>query len=221
MKFSPNIIKKSSPENAFALFLYQSKLSETMQTQKVYLMIPSWVKAQIAKRSYYLFFLVFFAVISTSCGTSREIPGAPSTRPLSRDERSQYTQRLGMPISGKENPALIREVALWIGTPYRYGGTNRSGVDCSGFIVTVNRNVYGRDLPRTTAGIANATRRVNRRGLRDGDLVFFRTKGRKISHAGIYLGNGYFAHASSSRGVVVDQLSGNYWSRHFVRGGRP
>ncbi len=161
------------------------------------------------------------ALLASSCSVSREVPEAPSPRPLSHEERNQYAQQLGMPVSGKENPALIREVALWIGTPHRYGGTSRTGVDCSGFIVTVNRNVYKRQLPRTTAAIANETRRVNRRGLREGDVVFFRTKGRKVSHAGIYLGNGYFVHASSSRGVVVDNLNADYWSRRFIRGGRP
>ena len=192
-----------------------------MPARNLYFLVQYLVINQLAKRSVYLFFLIFVALMSTSCGVSREIPGTPSARPLSQEERNQYAQRLGMPISGKENPALIREVALWAGAPYRYGGTTRSGVDCSGFIVTVSRNVYGRELPRSTTGIANATRRVNRRGLRDGDILFFRTKGRKISHAGIYLGNGYFAHASSSRGVVVDQLGSDYWSRRFIRGGRP
>lgn len=168
-----------------------------------------------------LLFAVLLALLLSSCGVSREIPGRPSSRPLSRDEQNRYSLQLGMPVSGRENPALIREVALWIGTPYRYGGTSRSGVDCSGFIATISRNVYAKELPRTTAGMASASRRVNKRGLREGDLVFFRTKGRKISHAGIYLGNGYFAHASSSRGVVVDHLDSDYWSRRFVRGGRP
>ncbi len=192
-----------------------------MSVQNAYVLILFLVKKQVAKRGIYFFPLVFFAIIFTSCGISREIQVTPFPQPLSREEHSQYTRQLGIPLSGEENPALIREVALWIGTPYRYGGTGRSGVDCSGFIVTVNRNVYGRQLPRQTAAIANETRRVNRRGLRDGDVVFFRTKGRKISHAGIYLGNGYFVHASSSRGVVVDNLNTDYWSRRFVRGGRP
>ena len=183
--------------------------------------IPLLMKKQVVKRRFFVFFLFLIGLMATSCGVSREISKTPATRPLSDEERHQYTQRLGMPVSGNENPALMREVALWIGTPYRYGGTSRTGVDCSGFIVTVNRNVYGRQLPRTTAAIASETRRVNRRGLRDGDVVFFRTKGRKISHAGIYLGNGYFVHASSSRGVVVDNLGADYWSRRFIRGGRP
>ncbi len=192
-----------------------------MSVRNTRIYLPPLVKKQVAKRSFFVFFLFFVGLMATSCGVSREISKTPASRPLSDEERHQYAQKLGVPVSGNENPELVREVALWIGTPYRYGGTSRTGVDCSGFIVTVNRNVYGRQLPRTTAAIANETRRVNRRGLRDGDLVFFRTKGRKISHAGIYLGNGYFVHASSSRGVVVDDLNSAFWSRRFVRGGRP
>ncbi len=178
-------------------------------------------KKRLARLGFLFVLAGCMALLASSCSVSREVPDATPQKPLSREERNQYTQQLGIPISGRENPELIREVALWVGTPYRYGGTSRTGVDCSGFIVTVSRNVYGRQLPRTTSGIANETRRVNRRGLRDGDVVFFRTKGRKVSHAGIYLGNGYFAHASSSRGVVIDNLNADYWSRRFIRGGRP
>ncbi len=181
----------------------------------------SFMKPLASRSGLCLFYVVCIALLASSCSVSRKVPGDVSSRPLSREERNQYANRLGMPISSKINPALVREVALWIGTPYRYGGTSRSGVDCSGFIVTISRNVYGRELPRTTAGMASETRRVNKRGLRDGDLVFFRTKGRRISHVGIYINDGYFAHASISRGVVVNHLSDAYWSRRFVRGGRP
>lgn len=153
-----------------------------------------------------------------SCGLFREVPHRPV---LSEEERAEYSRHLGIPLEGKEDPALIREVAGWIGTPYRYGGTSHSGVDCSGFIGHVYRNVYGINLPRTTAAIASDAGRVSRRRLSEGDLVFFRTKSRwRISHAGIYLGNGYFVHASSSRGVIVSSLEEPYYSRRYARGGR-
>ncbi len=126
-----------------------------------------------------------------------------------------------MPLSGRENPALIRESASWIGTPYRIGGNSRAGADCSGFVWAVYRNVYGVSLPRTTEEMAKQTRRVRKNRLREGDLVFFRTQRRSISHVGIYLGNGYFVHASTNSGVMVNQLDERYYARRFVRGGRP
>ena len=125
-----------------------------------------------------------------------------------------------MPLTGQENALLIREVASWLGTPYRYGGSTRAGADCSGFIWSVYCDVYQENIPRTTEEMAARSQRVRQRNLREGDLVFFRIKGRKISHAGLYLGNRHFVHASTSRGVVVNSLEEDYYRRRFARGGR-
>ncbi len=133
---------------------------------------------------------------------------------------NEYSQKLGFRLSGKENPSLIREVARWTGTPYRYGGTTPAGADCSGFVWKVYRDVFDIELERTTRSMAKETRRVGRSRLQEGDLVFFRTKGRKISHVGIYLGNNHFIHASSSRGVIVSNLDEAYYSQRFHKGGR-
>lgn len=156
----------------------------------------------------------------SSCGVKRDVTVAPSHMRLSEAEREQYSRRLGMPLSGNENPLLVREVASWMGTPYRYGGSTRSGSDCSGFVWSVYREVYNHQLPRTTGAMLTETRRIRKSGLREGDLVFFRMKGRKVSHVGIYLGNGHFAHASTSRGVIVNELNESYYLRRFARGGR-
>ena len=153
----------------------------------------------------------------SSCGIHRE---TTRVRGLSADERVEYSRRLGMPLSGKENPELIRELGDWVGTPYRYGGSTRGGADCSGFIWAVYRDVYGKGIPRTTGGMARESRRVRQGRLKEGDLVFFRMKGRKISHAGLYLGNRHFIHATTSRGVMVNSLEEDYYRRRFARGGR-
>ncbi len=168
-----------------------------------------------------LLFLIVVAAVLSSCGVKREAAVAPSLRRLSQSERAHISRQLGMPLSGNENPALMREVASWAGTPYRYGGSSRSGADCSGFVWTVYRSVYGKSLPRTTGAIARETRRIRQHRLREGDLVFFRTSGRKLSHVGIYLGNGHFAHVSSSRGFIINELNEPYYARRFARGGRP
>lgn len=106
------------------------------------------------------------------------------------------------------------------GVPYVYGGSTPAGFDCSGFIKTAYREALGRnDLPRTTAQMLNGGQFVRLDQLQPGDLVFFRIAG-KEQHAGIYLDNDRFMHASSSRGVTVSSLSNRYWINHYSQARR-
>lgn len=131
------------------------------------------------------------------------------------------------PIITANFPVSADEVSIsamsLIGTPYAWGGnTPDSGFDCSGLIVYVY-NSSGVKLPRTTRAMSTmATPSVKRNALKTGDLVFFATSGgKKVSHAGIYVGNGRFVHAPSSGGVVrLNNLSENYWNKTFVAGKR-
>ncbi|MFN3554388.1 MAG: C40 family peptidase [Bacteroidales bacterium] len=179
-------------------------------------------------------FLLFISLsFLISCSYLRETPsfregestsGRQPRRPASQRENAnfytEHSRLLGYTLNGNENPALIREVASWMGTPYRAGGTTRAGADCSGFVKMVYRAVYNIDLDRVTVHMAQNSSRVNKRNLREGDLVFFRINGRKISHVGIYLSNNKFIHASTSRGVMVNDLDEAYYSQRFAFGGR-
>jgi hypothetical protein len=166
-----------------------------------------------------LFFLFLILLLMSSCSpvrrTSRQpVPLAPPSF------YHEHSIRLGFWLSGKEDPRLISEASAWMGTPYRLGGTTTAGTDCSGFVWVVYNRVYAYSLPRTTRDMAIYSRRIPARRLREGDLVFFRTtRRRRISHAGIYLGNGYFIHASTSRGVMVSHLDEPYYARTFAYGG--
>lgn len=155
-----------------------------------------------------------------ACRSQREVRRAPAAGP-DRAFYQEHSQRLGYQLSGTENPQLIREVSSWLGTPHRYGGTTRQGADCSGFVIEVFRVVYQTSLPRSSSDMASRTRNIGKSQLQEGDLVFFRTSGgRKVSHVGIYLSNNKFIHASSSRGVIVSDLSEPYYVRTFAHGGR-
>ena len=127
----------------------------------------------------------------------------------------QHSEMLGFRLIGTEDPVLIREAAIWLGVPYRYGGMDRRGVDCSGFVFAVYQNAYGVQIPRSTAGQLAGLPKRNRSKARTGDLVFFRINDRKISHVGIYLGQSYFMHASTSRGVVVNSLDEPYYAPRY------
>lgn len=104
----------------------------------------------------------------------------------------------------------------WKGTHYRIGGNSKSGVDCSGFMQITFRELFGIDLPRMTVDQAKEGRKVSKRELRTGDLVFFNTgRGPNGKHVGVYVKNGQFLHASTKGGVIYSDMDSPYWSRTF------
>jgi peptidoglycan DL-endopeptidase CwlO len=113
-------------------------------------------------------------------------------------------------------PGVIRTALDLVGTPYRNGGTDPSGFDCSGYIAYVFAS-EGVTLPRTVEDLYRATVPVDEASARPGDLVFFTTVTRGPSHVGLALGDGTFVHAPSSRGVVrVERLDARYWRQRFL-----
>lgn len=131
----------------------------------------------------------------------------------------KYAQLLNVEVESLTNLTLYKEVEKWLGTRYRYGGATEKGIDCSAYSGTLAHNVFGLVLPRTARDQYANCIKLDREELQQGDLVFFNTRG-GISHVGMYLGNGYFTHASTSIGVTISNLSETYWSRKFISGGR-
>lgn len=117
--------------------------------------------------------------------------------------------------------ALIREAMSWIGTPYVYGGESKDGADCSGFVMMAYKNALGIKLPRTSADQGDFCENIDRKKLEAGDLVFFHGgKSNKVSHVGIYVGEGKFIHASSSKGVMISDLDMQYFADHYHHSGK-
>jgi len=121
-----------------------------------------------------------------------------------------------------DNGKLLTFMDYWYGAPYHYGGTTRDGVDCSAFAFLLMSSVYGvTAMPRTSKEQYDACRHIHRDELKEGDLVFFHTLGKRraVTHVGVYLRNNKFIHASIS-GVMISDMNDGYYDRHFIGAGR-
>jgi cell wall-associated NlpC family hydrolase len=132
----------------------------------------------------------------------------------------KYAMMMDVEVEALTNTALYTFIDDWYGTHYRMGGTTKNGIDCSAFSGTLFSSIYSVALPRTAKEQYNVCEHLNRENLTPGDLVFFHTRGRGVSHVGVYLANNYFVHSSSTDGVKISSLDDPYYSRTFVSGGR-
>ncbi len=115
------------------------------------------------------------------------------------------------------NNILRNAAEQWLGVPYRYGGDDRNGIDCSALARRLYRKAFGIELPRQSNAQRLLGYAVHPPYLKPGDLIFFRFKGdERIEHVGVYLGQNQFVHASRSRGVVIDRLDDPYYRKHVV-----
>ena len=110
--------------------------------------------------------------------------------------------------------SLYSQLGQWKGTPYKFGGLSKDGIDCSGFVYLTYLSKFGITLPRTTEQQAKLGRMITQNKLQSGDLVFF-TTGLFTHHVGIFIEDRKFVHASKSRGIIVSSLDNVYWSETY------
>lgn len=146
-----------------------------------------------------LLLLVFFA------GACVPPPG------YRKNTRTSWSRR----VPGKNGDRIVITARRYLGVPYRYGGTTPRGFDCSGFVYYVY-NKSGMPVKRALKEQFRGGRKVPRRRVKPGDLVFFQTSRRSISHVGIYAGRGRFIHAPrTGKNVSYARLDNPYWKRRY------
>jgi len=133
----------------------------------------------------------------------------------------KYSIKMDVAVETINNIPLLKKIDEWWGTPYCMGGSSKGCVDCSYFTMDVMSNIYNTSLKRTAAEQYEQSSKINWDQLKEGDLIFFKTEGRRsISHVGIYLTNNKFVHASTSQGVTISDLADPYWQRRLYSLGR-
>jgi lipoprotein Spr len=133
----------------------------------------------------------------------------------------KYSIQMDIAVEDINNIPLLQKIDEWWGTPYVLGGSSKRGVDCSYFTLDVMNAMYNTNLKRTAAEQYTQSEKIDWSDLKEGDLVFFKTDGsRSISHVGIYMTNNKFAHASTSQGVTISDLSEPYWQKRLYSLGR-
>jgi cell wall-associated NlpC family hydrolase len=131
----------------------------------------------------------------------------------------KYAILLNTEVEQLQDNSLLEHIDEWYGTRYRYGGTTKSGIDCSAFVQAIYLSAFAVALPRTARDQYRNSRIVSATEIKTGDLVFFNTTG-GISHVGIYLQNNKFIHASTSYGVTISDMFDPYYLRRFIGVGR-
>ncbi len=155
-----------------------------------------------------------FTVFIGSCKNARNPKKKTETHENSALQGLE--KKLGVSIPSGSNRAYYEEIASWLGSPYKYGGKEKSGTDCSGFVLVVYQRVFKIMLDHQSSKQKEKSRELKESGLKEGDLYFFKFDGKKISHVGMHVAPDYFIHASTKRGVIVSKLSEPYYKNAFA-----
>ncbi|PKD19726.1 hypothetical protein APR41_15545 [Salegentibacter salinarum] len=172
------------------------------------------------KKAFKLLFLSFFALSIISCGSSRSKVITTKSED-NRSERVSHSRNTEIEPVDNKVYNIISKAKSFEGTRYKYGGTTKRGMDCSGLIYTafLEEEIA---VPRTSRAMSLEGERLYMKQVTPGDLLFFETdKNRKvINHVGLVVErereNIYFIHSSTSRGVIISSLSEPYWNGAFV-----
>lgn len=143
-----------------------------------------------------------------------------STQKTNPTAHSELAKKLGISDKEVKNNKLYSFINDWYGVPYKFGGCQKNGVDCSCFVSILNEEVYNKSLPRTADEMFKKSKKISLNEAKSGDLVFFKINGNTVSHVGVVLIKNNFAHSSTSKGVIVNNIDEAYYKKYFFCAGR-
>lgn len=127
---------------------------------------------------------------------------------------------IGVNESEIKNDKLYEFAASWYAVPYKYGGCDKKGTDCSCLTINLYKEVYKKNLPRTADEMMKNCDKLSASRAEEGNLVFFKIGGKEVSHVGVLLKNNKFIHASTQKGVIISDLDEPYYKKYFYCFGR-
>lgn len=164
---------------------------------------------------------VCILLISCSlCSCAMFKPPTPPPVPSDYEFFRKYSEKFGVQFTGTENKKLILAVDQWLGAPHKLGGCTKRGVDCSCFVQSVYKQVYGVTLSRSSSEMYSDVGKVRKKDLKEGDLLFLKGPDKKISHVGIFLKDDKFVHVTTAQGVVISSLRDDWYKKSFHAAGR-
>lgn len=178
---------------------------------------------------FYQCFLVGFILVSchTTKNTTNSSEGKTKSKTKTETGKSTSSSKmknvaniLGVNESDIKNEKLYQFISAWYGTPYKYGGCDIKGTDCSCLTINLYKEVYKKNLPRTADEIFKSCDKLSSSKVEKGDMVFFKIESKQITHVGVYLKNNKFIHASTKKGVMISDLNEPYFKKYFYTFGR-
>jgi murein DD-endopeptidase / murein LD-carboxypeptidase len=157
-------------------------------------------------------------VVKTTTGTGEK--SAEPTAGHTTETSAMLVQKLGVSEKEFKSNKLFLFINDWYGVPYKYGGCQKTGVDCSCFTNLLYETVYNKKTGRSADDMYHACEKILLHEAKEGDLIFFRIGGNSVSHVGVYLRNNLFVHSSTSKGVVINSMDEAYYKKYFHSGGR-
>ena len=168
-------------------------------------------------RSIRIYLLSFTAsTFLVACHSKRDVAIANTEK----SSIAKYAALVGVPEDDFKNKKLIHFLEAWYGVPYKYGGTEKTGIDCSHLTCKIMQDVYNKKVAGTAVDLEKMCDHVKESKLKEGDLVFFKIESKSISHVGVYIANNHFMHASTKKGVMISDLNEAYFKKYYYTAGR-
>ncbi len=160
------------------------------------------------------------ALTFSSCHHKKNVEDKITIKSTPNSKVTIVAEKLSVSEKEVRHKKLYSFVSDWYGTPYKYGGCDKGGIDCSCFTGLLYKKVYGVTVGRNTSLIFKEAEHIKTSHLREGDLVFFNAGTKDVSHVGVYLKDNKFVHASTSKGVMINDLGETYYKKYYYGAGR-
>jgi len=156
-----------------------------------------------------ILFVLIFCLGLNGCASKKNL------NTIHKNTNTNYSEKLGCPLPDSFNKIFIEAISEWIGVPYQYGGGNKKGTDCSGFVQNIYKSVFNKTIEHNALQISKKSRIIKNKDLQQGDLLFFKINKKQIDHVGMHIYDTYFIHASTKKGVIVSDIKQAYYQETF------